>query len=213
MYVDRHSLELLLQYSSPGDTTDENELREWLSVMVDKATKQARDEFAELVTKGDYPKNAVTPSIVGNGEVSLAIDQAPPAVILLLAESVDPDTLDKRNLVPTEMEESLTSALASWNSEMLTSMIGEDGWTPPPLASDDPDDAPHDPEPPVEPVPPPEDEQQGQDGQDQVAEGDESQTADGDPEDMFSRKKLILAVGSVAAVGVGVFLWRRRNRS
>jgi len=208
MYVDRHSVELLLKYSADPEP-DEFELRKWLDVLVDRASVESREEFAAVVSEGDYPINAVRPQSAPEGEVSISIDRAPPAMLLILGEAVDPDITDLRNEVPQELEASLMAALATWNRPKLQGMLDEPGWKVP-----EPPDQPDDTQPPKEPDQSTEQEPD-QDAENPPAEPDMvdgSDVPDEEPEDeLASRKKLIMGVGAVAAIGLGFWMWKRRR--
>lgn len=212
MYVDRHSIELLLKYSAPDASPDDNELRQWLTVLVDRATADAREAFTTAVANGDYPLNAVRAQTMPEGELSLAIDRAPPALLLILGEAVDPDTLDPRNNVPQELEGPLKAVLATWDRTAIEQMLKEEGWKVP---VDGPPNTPPDDAPPDLP---------SQDDDEVVDQGDDTPPIDPDivddqdmPEDdpveleQSSRKKLLVTVGAVVAVGVGFWMWRRRS--
>lgn len=147
MYLDRHSLALLMAYSAAEDPHDELELRRWLSVLVDRATVQGREEFAAAVANTNYPTSAVTPVAPAPGDVQLAIDRAPPALLLMLHEDVHPDNTDARNHVPEDIVESLKRALATWDTQWLERAATEAGWAQPPAVE----------EPPLEPEPVPQD--------------------------------------------------------
>lgn len=212
MYVDRHSLELLLKYSADPEP-DEFELRKWLDVLVDRASVESREEFAAAVTEGDYPINAVRPPSVPDGEVSISINRAPPALVLILGEAVDPDLTDLRNEVPKELEASLNTALATWDRPALIEMLEESGWKVPQEPNEPGDvQAPDVPDQTPEPVP-------GEDADNPPVEPDvvDDSEAPEDPDDdepedeLASRKKLMMGVGAVAAIGIGWWMWKRRR--
>lgn len=208
MYIDRHSVEMLLKYSADSEP-DEFELRKWLDVLVDRASVESREEFAAAVTEGDYPINAVRPPSTPEGEISLAIDRAPPALILILGEAVDPDITDLRNEVPEELEASLNTALATWDRPALVEMLEESGWKVP-QQPDKPDvQAPDVPDQTPDPAP-------GQDADNppvepDVVEGSELPDDDEPEDELASRKKLMMGVGAVAAIGIGWWMWKRRR--
>lgn len=206
MYVDRHSIELLLKYSAADATPDETELRQWLSVLVDRASSDARETFTAAVANGDYPFNAVKPHKVPQGEVSLAVDQAPPALLLILGEAVDPDTLDPRNTVPKDLEAPMKVALATWDRATIEQMLDPEGWSLP--ANEPPQDQN---QPPQEPGP---DDQVIDQGDDTPIEPDiidDLPVEEPVEAEKTSRLKLLVAVGGVFAVGLGVWMWRRRS--
>ncbi len=217
MYVDRHALRALVHYSA-AETVEEGELRKWLTVLVDKATDEARDEFSSAVSNGDYPHNAVTPLPQPKNGGSLAITKAPPALILILGESVDPDTRDPRNDVPKELEETLKVALASWDTAKLESQIADTGWLAPVDTPDipGPEDVPQDAQDAPQDAP-----QDAQDAPGDVPANDDPEDTQETPapndstpvEEAHSlRKKVFIATGVVAA-GLAVWMWRRRSRS
>lgn len=223
MYIDRHSLALLLEWAhpAPGDVIDEQELRRWLTTLVDRATNPARVEFAKAVADGEYPLNAVRPrgGPQNPSDVSLTIDRGPPALILLVNEAMDPDLRDPGNKVTGTDKETLLRTLALWDAQRLPSMIGPEGWRiqedqpvePPPESPDpQPDDSP---QPPVDqPSDQPSETPSDQPGDTPSDPPGETQQPTEQPTDNNDWNKILMYGGGALVALGGAWLWMRARK-
>lgn len=158
--LNRNSLRLLIEYSS-ADEVDPLEVRKFLDDLSDRSSEEGRLEFQSRVQAGEYPFNAIRAEGAHPGDVSLAIDRAPPALVLILHE-VEYDDADPRDAVPDSIDQVLTEALARWDLPLLEQLVQPNGWaeSPPeqPVQELPPVDPPSPPTPPTnEPPTPPTD--------------------------------------------------------
>lgn len=142
MFVDRHAVKHLIGLSSQA-SFDEPAVRQWLQTIVDAATQPAREEFAKALSTGEYPENAITAKGAPQnpGSVSLSIDRAPRAMILLLNHASDFDVQDPGNEVTGQRRENLLRVIAEWDVAKLQTMVKNDGWAIP-LVMDEVDETP-----------------------------------------------------------------------
>lgn len=216
MHVDRHSVSLLVEWSA-NPPADEQVLRRWLTTLVDRANEAARIEFAKAVETGTYPVNAITAKGAPQkpSEISLSIDRAPPAAILILNEVQDPDVLDPGNMVKGALKEELIRAFALWDVGALQTMMGPDGWRkgepqpqpqpPPGDVSESPDDPEQPPDDQGQPMPEPVD----------TPEQDNSQKAPPETDDSAPErnwKPYLYALGGMTALGLGYWVIRRASK-
>ena len=138
MYLDRHHVELLAQWSlvptaERGPLTDD--VGKWLSVVFDGATQPARDAFVSSFggsTEG-WPWTAIDPVPLGYEVEGVTIDHAPRALVLLLGAWVlDPDLVVEENLLSDDAWLALAPRLSSWDPQALLPLITDDGWLEPP---------------------------------------------------------------------------------
>ncbi|MGB1015585.1 MAG: hypothetical protein ACPG4T_15725 [Nannocystaceae bacterium] len=208
---------MLLHYSTLVDV-DEQELRGWLHTLMDRASTIARSEFAAAVESGEYPLNAVTPRGKPKlGGVSLALEKAPPALLLILNEALDPDLHDPNNEVPEDAEEAVTQALMQWDPARIMVTFGDDGWrlataSEPPVndSGPDPEDTPE-PGPKPDDKPPPADTPTPDDTPQDASNPTEEPTSDGwiNPDNLRVAKY----VGAATVAVGGVWLWLRARKA
>ncbi|MGB1014533.1 MAG: hypothetical protein ACPG4T_10400, partial [Nannocystaceae bacterium] len=145
MWVDRHNIALLLRYSSAQ--ADEVEVKRWLTVLYDRASGEAREEFGSRIdsTPGDYPLNAVKLPPSPTSGLNVAVQSYPPAAVLILGEQYNEEVGDPKNALSEEDHTQVVDMINAWDVPRLLRSIGDNGWAIDDSPVADPeDDSPED---------------------------------------------------------------------
>lgn len=138
-YLDRHRVELLLDYAGvgEGDRTEAltEDVRVYVQIAYDQATDVARAAFVSVTEgiAGEWPWTAVVPinlELETADEFLASVEYGPPAILLLLGRDVsEADSLDPDSILTDEIGESaLADAIRRWETDAITEAIGPDGW-------------------------------------------------------------------------------------